>query len=444
MESGGECAQTKEPMANSNDHTPPTEPGLPTQSGPAASPWRRGGDVQELIALLGGFVLLLLLTASTITGIIQPVFPLAALVFFLYPFRKAIVPRRTIQLGILTFLVWLFLNLSGVLAPFIIAFVIAYLFSPLVSRVERMGVPRWVTAVGITLGMLGLYAVVGIFVVPGLIDQMQQLLSSADGLFKGANSIFDRGYLESQLESLGIPHAQAHDIVVNEIEPQLKATITWLFTNLGTFLKNATTILEGVVNLLLIPLLSLYLMIDFNRLRGFIRSKVLRDNPGHVYYIRQVDLILSSYIRGILITSSLVGAVAVGVLSILDVPYAVVIGILTGVFNLIPSVGIFMNLGVAMLIFVFAPGNFLLNTVITAAMVFGLHALNAYVVEPRVIGDRVGLPPVVMIASLFVFAHFLGFIGLLIAVPLAAVIGMFLKEWYRSNVTPAQSEPGHP
>src|SRR5205823_13765568 len=95
----------------------------------------------------------------------------------------------------------------------------------------------------------------------------------------------------------------------------------------------------------------------------------------------------------------------------------------------------FLNLGVAMIIYLFAPGSFWLHTLITAVMIAGLHAFNSYLIEPRIIGDRVGLHPVMVIASLFIFAHFLGFIGLLIAVPMMAVCMMFLKEWYRRTIS---------
>lgn len=394
---------------------------------------RRTIQPQEMLGLACGFALFAFLIATLLFPIVHPIFPLVGLVFFLYPLRKVIVPRRTMQLGIGAFMLWLFLNLSGALFPFIMAFIIAYIFSPLVNYFQRRGVRRWISALGVTLGMLGIYALVGVFIVPGLIEQFQQLLNSAQGLLKNSD-VFDHKHLVSELQRLGLSPTQANDLVTNEIEPQLKQIVGWLIKSAGSFVKGASSILEGVVNLLLIPLLTLYLLIDFSRFRNFLRITVLRENARYVYYFRQVDGILSSYLRGIMITSSLVGSVATAILSAFGVPYAVLIGILTGVFNLIPSVGIFLNLGVAAVIFLFSPASFGTNMLITTTMVFGLHALNAYIVEPRVIGDRVGLPPVLLIGSLFVFAHFLGFIGLLVAVPTSAVIAMFLREWYRQSV----------
>jgi predicted PurR-regulated permease PerM len=135
----------------------------------------------------------------------------------------------------------------------------------------------------------------------------------------------------------------------------------------------------------------------------------------------------------------MVALLAIAILSAFDVPYSILIGLLTGVFNLIPTIGMFMNLGVAMFIFIFAPGSFWLHTLITTGMIAGLHAFNSYFVEPRFLGHRVGLHPVLLIASLFIFGYFLGFVGLLIAVPTTAIILMFLKEWYSHSVSTNQT-----
>lgn len=398
--------------------------------------------VQEMFALAGGFGLLALLLAEIILysaggeyAIVHPIFPLAALVFFLYPFRNETVARRTMQLGVVAFVVWLAVSLSGVLFPFIVSFVVAYLCSPLVAWLDRHGVPRIVTALTIVLSILGIYAIVGMILIPLLIEQFDQIIASAQGWLRGANSMFDQERLSREISRFGIPRTQARRIVVEQIQPQLQAIVAVVFAWFGDFLKNITQVVEGVFVLLLIPFLTLYMTIDFRRFRVFVRTTLLQDNPRWVFYLTRVDTIISAYMRGILITSSMVGVMAIAVLSIFGVPYAVVIGLLTGLLNLIPTIGMFMNLGIAMIIYLFAPGEFWYNTLITAVMIGGLHAFNSNLVEPRILGDRVGLHPVMVIASLFIFGHFLGFVGLLIAVPMTAVILMFLKEWYRKAVT---------
>lgn len=395
----------------------------------------------ERYAIIGGFGLLLLEMVTIVEpSIIHPIFPTAALVFFLYPFSRGIVTRRLMQLGIATFLIWLFLSLTGVLFPFIIAFTFSYLASPIVAKVEARGIPRWLTALTVVLLIIGVYSLVGLVVIPAFIGQFDQLLTTAQGLFDEADEIFDTDRISRFLQKWGIAPETANEIVANEIEPQLQGIVTGLLGWLTAFVENIVGILEGLVGLILIPVLSFYMTLDFNRFRAFVREKVLRNDPRYVYYLRNVDEIVNSYIGGILLTSTMVGAFAVAILSLFDVPYAVVLGVLTGLLNLIPTLGILLNIAVGIVIFTLFPENFWFNTIVLTSTILGLHALNSYMIEPRVLGDRVGVHPVLVIASLFVFAYFMGFVGLLIAVPVTAVVLMFLREWYSRSMVGAAPE----
>ena len=388
----------------------------------------------ERYAIVGGFLLVIMQVYTMVfPGPIHPVFPVAALVFFLHPFRKGIITRRIIQLSIFTFLLWMFLNLSGVLFPFIVAFIFSYLCSPLVATLARRGIPRWITSLAVVLMIVGVYSAIGFLIVPAFTGQFDQMLASAQAIFQSAEAL-NTDKMVDWLRGYGFSQGQAQQIVTEYVEPQLENAALGLVDWLGNFLQNITGLIEGLANLILIPFLSFYMTVDFNRFRRFVRTILLRDDPRYVYYLRRVDGIVHAYSRGILLTSSMVGTIAVGILSLFGVPYAIVLGILTGVFNLIPTLGMFLNLGVAILIFLLVPGNFWYNTLVMSITIAGLHALNANVVEPRIIGSRVGMHPVLVIASLFVFASYLGFVGLLIAVPTSAVVLMFLKEWYNGMI----------
>lgn len=395
----------------------------------------------ERYAIFGGYGLLALLVFTIVQGgPVHPVFPTAALVFFLYPFSKGVVTRRIIQLAILIFLFWTFLNLSGVLFPFIVAFIFSYLCTPLVNRLAQRGIPRWVTSLAVVLVLIGVYSAIGFLIIPAFVGQFDQMLAAVRGIFRSADAL-DTDRMVDWLRGYGMSRGQAEQIVADYVEPQLQKITFGLVEWFSSFLQNVTAIVEGLANLILIPFLSFYMTVDFNRFRKFVRSTLLRDDPRYVYYLRRVDTIVNAYVRGILLTSSIVGATAVGVLSLFGVPYAIVLGILTGVFNLIPTLGMFLNLGVAIIIFLFVPGNFWYNTLVMSGTIFGLHAINANMIEPRVIGSRVGLHPVLVIACLFIFASYLGFVGLLIAVPTTAVVLMFLREWYNHRL-PTAVEPG--
>ena len=392
---------------------------------------------QERFAIIGGFGLLALQLYTMVgDGPIHPIFPTAALVFFLYPFSRGVLTRRVVQLGLLTFGFWMFISLSGVLFPFIAAFVFSYICAPMVQRLADRGIPRWLTSLGIALLIIGVYSLIGFMLIPAFVGQFDQLLAMTNTIMEGADEILRTERMISFLTAYGISESQAEQLVAEYVQPQISAIGSGLFIWLTDFLQNITGILAGLANLILIPFLSYYMTVDFNRFRRFVRSTLLRDDPRYVYYLRNVDRIVNSYIRGIFLTSSLVGTIAVGVLTVFGIPYALVLGVLTGFFNLIPTLGMFLNLGVAIVIFLFVPGDFWYHTLVMSGTIFGLHALNANMIEPRVLGDRVGVHPVLIIASLFIFAYFMGFVGLLIAVPTTAVVLMFLKEWYSGTIGP--------
>ncbi|MGE3800908.1 MAG: AI-2E family transporter [Candidatus Kapaibacterium sp.] len=397
---------------------------------------------QERFAIIGGFGLLGLQLYTIVgSGPIHPIFPTAALIFFLYPFSRGVLTRRLMQLGLLTFGFWMFASLIGVLFPFIVAFVFSYLCAPLVQKLAERGIPRWITSLSVALLIVGVYSLIGFLLIPAFIDQFDQLLSLINTIVEGADEILRSERMVSFLTSYGVSKSQAEMIVAEYIQPQMSSVANGLFHWLTDFLQNVTGILAGLANLILIPFLSYYMTVDFNRFRRFTRTTLLRDDPRYVYYLRNVDKIVNAYIRGIFLTSSLVGTLAVGVLTIFGVPYALVLGVLTGLFNLIPTLGMFLNLGVAIVIFLLVHGDFLYNTAVMSGTILGLHALNTNMIEPRVLGARVGVHPVLIIASLFIFAYFMGFVGLLIAVPTTAVVLMFLKEWYSSTLTPTAVSP---
>lgn len=378
-----------------------------------------------IIFLLATFVMIFIPNPT-----IHPIVFLGAQIFILYPFRNEILARKLIQLGVITIIIWLPINLSGVLFPFIFAFIFAYLCAPIVEVLEKRGFPRWLSSLLIILIVVGILTLFFIFVIPTIIDQFNQLLNQTQAMVENTNYQLEISKLKKTLNGFGIPQKQVDEIVSHYIEPSLKEVGTWIFSRIGFVIKNLAGILEGVFNLILIPLLSFYILKDFRKFETFTRTKILVSQRGLIKYLVKIDDILSSYIRGILLTSSLVGIVTTIILSIFNTPFAIVIGILTGVLNLIPSVGMLINIGVAALVYLFTPGDFWTNTIITASVIIVLHAVNAYVIEPKIIGHKLGLHPVILLASLFICAHLFGFLGLLFGVPLAAIIVSFINEWW--------------
>ena len=148
------------------------------------------------------------------------------------------------------------------------------------------------------------------------------------------------------------------------------------------------------------------------------------------FYLWRTNRILGGYIRGQLIVCSIVGLLTGVGLAVLNLPFAILIGFITGVLNIIPYIGLYISLGLALL-----TGFFTANPLISMLKISGIFVfvqmLEAYTISPRVVGQRVGLHPVGVIFSILIFSRFLGFWGLIIGVPTAALIKFLVDEWKR-------------
>jgi predicted PurR-regulated permease PerM len=186
-------------------------------------------------------------------------------------------------------------------------------------------------------------------------------------------------------------------------------------------LSGVTAVLLQVINAVIIPFLVFYLLKDFPQIgerfyRFFSRARQARARD----LVGRIVVVLGRYIRG---------AVSATVLWMIGVRYALVLGLMTSVLNFIPYVGLMISLVVASLV-ALVSGDPVVSKVIGVVVLYlGQKLLEATVLSPKIIGPQVGLHPVVLILSLMVFGYFLGFIGLLIAVPATALLLMVWEGW---------------
>lgn len=148
-----------------------------------------------------------------------------------------------------------------------------------------------------------------------------------------------------------------------------------------------------------------------------------------VLFYHRVDEILGRYIRGTTIIA-IIDAIMVSIgFWIIGIQYPLVLGILSGLMFFIPYFGFLTILSVSAFVASLSMGAIALPVITTVSYLAVLHIIEVYVLTPKLIGGKIGLHPVLLILSLFVFGYFLGFIGLLIAIPAAAVLIVSVKEW---------------
>ena len=385
--------------------------------------------VLQSLLVLGGLTAFLLL----LLGIdLNPFFIAAAGLILLWPMRELKPVRALLLAGGLLVSVMVLRQLGGVLVPFVLVFILAYLLNPPVTWAEeRWKVKRWLSSLGLTLVFVGVLVLFILLIVPSLVGQIETLATQLITLLSGLPQWVAETTMLDTLEETGLIEREALTSQlatflpdqISAIASGIPAAVTGLTRSVGTLFGLLTTIA-------LVPILLFYVLNDYPT----IRDALVRLFPrfrGNRTYLSHTSRVVGNYLRGQL-TISLIDSVIVSVVLLLfGVPFALVLGLLTGFLNMIPNLGAIMTYvigGLLMLAFG-TTGDF----VITMIVLVGISFLEQSVLTPNIMSQQVGLHPVLIIFSLFVFSAFMGFLGLLIAVPATALLVGFYKT-YRDDL----------
>jgi predicted PurR-regulated permease PerM len=367
-----------------------------------------------------------------LTGMaLNPLIISGASFFLLFPFRQeSILIRRLLVLTIILFSIWVLQDLGLTLFPFAVAMMLAYLLDPIVSWLERKRIPRWIAALLIILCMGGGITLVSIFVFPLAFSQLDDVIRQVSSMINSATSFLESRKFYRMLESFGLSQNTMKGIVQNELMPKVESIYKIILGALLSVLTSISGLASQLLNIILIPILSFYFVKDFPKFREFLKRMIERNNKRAFTNLVRMSDILKAYIGWQIIAALMVGTLTSIFFSIFGVPYPVVLGVLCGFLNPIPLFGSIASMIIGIITVLLVNPSGAGGNILTLVLVInGLHFFNAYVVEPRILGKRVGLHPIMLLASLFIFGHFFGFLGLLIAVPTTAILMMFLRDW---------------
>jgi predicted PurR-regulated permease PerM len=362
---------------------------------------------------------------------ISPFFLMMTVALLLFPFREYRAARTILTTTLALFLLWLAMTLSNILFPFIIAFVISYLFNPLVSLMKRKWkISRGWGAIIVVVLLCAVVGFAGYMVIPLIVTEAQSLVKTVSSMFQSNQLTFDEKSIRDFLLSLGIPREYVTPFLNNELYPAIKNFTATLPSVLLSIVSALPAVLQRTLDIILIPIASIYLLADWNdigeSLMGLVPPK---RRPHWKTTVNNIDKVLYGYIRGQTIVALIIGTLTGIALAIAGIPYYSLIGVLVVLLDFIPVIGLLSSiLIVEVVIIVTMPitfGNILLG----ALIILGMHMLETYLLGPRIVGKGVGIPPILILASVFVFAFFFGFIGMLIAVPLTGVIVLFIREY---------------
>lgn len=347
--------------------------------------------------------------------------------------------KRELRWGWLTILavgiVLLYLAKS-ILVPFIVALLLAYAFDPVVDFLERRRIPR---AVGVWL-ILGMIAAVFVLFLLVVIPVIQSELARAIEQLPVYVARIQKELLPYLENRFGFQIPKTLDEVTAAVLPRLQEQAPNIFRPITaillSFFSNTAHLLIALANLIVIPFAFYYLLKDFDRLKERIAEYIPPRHRPEVYrWLRELDQSLSGFIRGqLLVVLILAGAYSAG-LTLIGVELAFVLGIIAAFGEIVPYVGFIVGLSLSVLV-AFLQFQDLLHPVYVVALFALIQSIQGLVVAPLVMGQQVGLHPLVVIAAVYIAGDLFGFIGVLLAVPGAAAVVVLIKalaEHYRRS-----------
>ncbi|MEO1107537.1 MAG: AI-2E family transporter [Pseudomonadota bacterium] len=309
--------------------------------------------------------------------------------------------------------------LGDVLLPFVIGGAIAYFLDPIADRLEKLGLSR-VAATGIitVVGVLGFILAI-LMVVPALITQLLDLIDILPSLFKEL-----RGFVEKQFPSLLDQESSTHQMLVSFGETLKSKTGDVL----ETVLSSLGSAINIVVLLVIVPVVAVYLLLDWDRMIARIGELLPRDHAPTIKRLAgEIDAVLASFVRGMGTVCLILGTYYAVALMIAGLQFGLVVGFIAGLVTFIPYLGALIGgtLAIGLALFQFW-GDWAHIGLIAGIFALG-QVTEGNLLTPKLVGSSVGLHPVWLLLALSVFGALFGFVGMLIAVPVAAALGVVAR-----------------
>lgn len=334
--------------------------------------------------------------------------------------------------------VWLTFLLSDILLPFIAGFAVAYLLDPFVDRLERTGLPR-LASTSVVMGCFALLlALAAFYGLPVL----------AEGLYELAEA-FQEQFAKFRLWVAGLENGHLQDN--EDFKAALKEISSTAVERLAgiaqIMLLQGLSFLNVLALLFITPIVSFYLLNDWDRMVARIDSLLPQKNADTLRALaREANEVLDGFVHGQAAICLFLAVFYATGLYLVGLNGGIAVGVLAGLVSFIPYVGSIFGVAVAGLLGLmqFWPmGNEGITGMLLIALVFGAgQFVEGNFLTPKLIGGKVRLHPVWIIFALLAFGSLLGFVGLLLAVPLAAVIGVLVRhavgEYQNSNKNAGQ------
>jgi predicted PurR-regulated permease PerM len=321
----------------------------------------------------------------------------------------------------LILVLWL---LSPILLPFIAGLVLAYFLDPVADALERLGLPRLVATATILVLSILLLVFIGLLIVPILGDQIVKFAGDLPSLMQSLLARFNEVAPQWVKDAI----AKSGTDIQGSISDIAGKAAGWTATLLASVWSGGMALVNILSLMVVTPIVAFYLLADWDRLVAKVDSWLPRDHAAEIRTIfTDIDAALAGFIRGQGTVCLLLGMFYALALTIAGLKFGLVIGLAAGLMSFIPFVGALvgglMAIGVGLVQFWPDFTSILIIIGIFAAGQF----LEGNFLSPKLVGSSIGLHPVWLMFSLFAFGYVFGFVGLLLAVPMAAAAGVLVR-----------------
>ena len=344
--------------------------------------------------------------------------------------------RQLRWLAVAAVVVWLLLLLGPILTPFELGALLGWLGDPLADRMQRRGLSRNL-AVAIVYGAMVLVIVVALLILVPLLERQivtlinaapeyrDWILQTALPWVEGKTGLDLVGWLDSErvTEWVKTHWAQAGGFAAAVF---------------GYVSRSGVAMLAWVANIVLVPILTFYFLRDWDLLVARVGSLIPRDHLGTVSRLaRESNDVLGAFLRGQFLVMLALGAIYAIGLQLVGLKLGILIGVIAGLISFIPYLGATTGVVLAVVAALVQAQGFDLQLLLMVGSVFVVgQLLESYVLTPRIVGDKIGLHPMAVIFAIMAGGQLFGFVGMLLALPVAAVANVMLRfasERYRQS-----------
>lgn len=339
-------------------------------------------------------------------------------------------------LYLMTYIFRKYTTVKDIFNTLIFSVVMAYVLNPLVNYIESRGAKRTYSVIIVYGIIIGILIIIAFFIFPGSIKEIKTLINSLPNYISYSRDLIDDLYIKygSSLESLPPLSNSIGDIILDNVTKLEE----YVVSGISKFISGIIDNLSKIVSIILMPILTFYFLNDKKYFKEKVTNLIPRRFRSDVLELAyEIDNSVSKYVRGRLIMAVTVGIGTTIMLSIFDVNFALVIGMITAIGDIIPYIGPFIGY-IPAVIFAFMSSPIKVVWVSIAFILIQWAANN--ILGPKILGDSTGLHPLVVLLTIIIGGAIFGVFGMIFSVPVVAIIRVIFKFYIRKGKLPKKED----